>query len=66
MDGTRVIRKEYNNGVDGTEVILYVVDGGGHTWPGGLQYLPKSLIGKTCRDIDANEIIWSFFKEHSR
>ena len=66
MDGTRVIRKEYNNGVDGTEVILYVVDGGGHTWPGGLQYLPESLIGKTCRDIDANEIIWSFFKEHSR
>jgi len=41
MDGTRVIRKEYNNGVDGTEVILYVVDGGGHTWPGGLQYLPN-------------------------
>src|SRR4030065_841944 len=29
-DGTRVIRKVYNNGVDGTEVILYVVDGGGH------------------------------------
>jgi len=65
-DGTRVTRKQYRNGNDGTEVILYVVDGGGHTWPGGLQYLPVWKIGKTCRDIDANEVIWSFFKGHSR
>jgi polyhydroxybutyrate depolymerase len=65
-DGTRVTRKEYNNCIDGTVVVLYVVDGGGHTWPGGFQYLPKSLIGRTCRDIDANEVIWSFFKGHSR
>jgi len=65
-DGTRVIRREYNNCADGTEVVLYTVDGGGHTWPGGLQYLPAWIIGKTCRDIDANEVIWSFFKRHSR
>ncbi len=61
-DGTRVTRKEYFNEDDGTEVILYVVDGGGHTWPGGLQYLPSRVIGKTSRDIDASEVIWSFFK----
>jgi polyhydroxybutyrate depolymerase len=61
-DGTRVTRKEYVNEDDGTEVILYVVDGGGHTWPGGLQYLPSRVIGKTSRDIDASEVIWSFFK----
>jgi polyhydroxybutyrate depolymerase len=65
-DGTRVTRKEYSNGVGGTEVVLYAVDGGGHTWPGGFQYLPVWLIGKTSRDIDANELIWSFFKKHSR
>jgi polyhydroxybutyrate depolymerase len=65
-DGTRVIRKQYVNSVDGTEVILYTVDGGGHTWPGGLQYLPVRIIGKTSRDFDANEVIWSFFKTHSR
>jgi polyhydroxybutyrate depolymerase len=62
-DGTRVTRKVYVNEDDGTEVILYVVDGGGHTWPGGLQYLPSRVIGKTSRDIDANEVIWSFFKK---
>jgi polyhydroxybutyrate depolymerase len=62
-DGTRVTRKVYVNEDDGTEVILYVVDGGGHTWPGGLQYLPTRVIGKTSRDIDASEVIWSFFKK---
>ncbi|MDQ1332139.1 MAG: Esterase depolymerase [Bacteroidota bacterium] len=65
-DGTRVTRKEYINNSDGTEVILYSVDGGGHTWPGGFQYLPAWIIGKTSRDIDANEVIWSFFKKHCR
>ncbi len=65
-DGTRVTRKEYINQNDGTEVILYTVDGGGHTWPGGFQYLPAWVIGKTSRDIDANEVIWTFFKKHSR
>jgi polyhydroxybutyrate depolymerase len=65
-DGTRVTSKQYVNGIEGTEVILYAVDGGGHTWPGGVQYLPARVIGKTCRDFDANEVIWSFFKKHSR
>ena len=65
-DGTRVTRTQYINDLDGTEVVLYAVKGGGHTWPSGLQYLPAWIIGKTCRDIDANEVIWFFFKEHSR
>ena len=65
-DGTRVTSNQYVNGIEGTEVILYTVDGGGHTWPGGVQYLPARIIGKTCRDLDANEVIWSFFKKHSR
>jgi polyhydroxybutyrate depolymerase len=65
-DGTRVTRKQYINGIEGTEVTLYIVEGGGHTWPGGFQYMPAWLIGKTSRDIDANEVIWSFFIRHSR
>jgi polyhydroxybutyrate depolymerase len=65
-DGTRVTRTQYINGIDETEVILYAIEGGGHTWPGGFQYLPAWIIGKTSRDIDADEIIWSFFKEHCR
>lgn len=65
-DGTTVTLKQYLNGQEGSEVILYEVHGGGHTWPGGTQYLPVWLIGKTSRDIDANEVIWLFFKKHSR
>ena len=65
-DGTRVTKKQYINGNDGTEVILYSIDGGGHTWPGGFQYLPEFIVGRTSRDIDATLVIWSFFKKHSR
>jgi polyhydroxybutyrate depolymerase len=46
---------------NGRRVILYSVDGGGHTWPGGRQYLPKSIIGETNTDIDACDEIWNFF-----
>ncbi len=27
----------------GTAVVFYQVDDGGHTWPGGPQYLPKAI-----------------------
>lgn len=65
-DGTRIRREVYPGGKEGTEVILYTVDGGGHTWPGGFQYLPSWIIGKTSRDMDSNEVIWEFFKKHAR
>jgi polyhydroxybutyrate depolymerase len=64
-DGTKVTSRHYINGINGTEVILFSIEGGGHTWPGGFQYLPVWIVGKTSRDIDANEVIWSFFKKHS-
>jgi len=63
-DGTRVWREYYGNGLNGTEVILYGVENGGHTWPNGWQYLPEWFIGKTSKDIDANEVIWKFFQHN--
>ena len=33
-DGTTVQRKTYGPGKDGAEVVLFVINGGGHTWPG--------------------------------
>lgn len=65
-DGTKVISRHYLHGMDGTEVILFSIEGGGHTWPGGFQYLPVWIIGKTSRDLDANDVIWAFFNKHSR
>ncbi len=62
-DGTRVFREVYRND-RGCEVILYSIEGGGHTWPGGPQYSSERSIGKTCYDINASEVIWQFFTEH--
>jgi polyhydroxybutyrate depolymerase len=47
-------------------VILIRLEGGGHTWPGGSQYLPERLIGPVCRDFDGTELIWAFFRRHSK
>jgi len=65
-DGTRVRREAYAGGKGGAEVVLYMIEDGGHTWPGGWQYLPEWIIGKTSRDIDAGEIIWDFFRRASQ
>lgn len=48
------------------EVLVYKIVGGGHTWPQGLQYLPKALVGTVCRDFNCNEAIWKFFSTHCR
>jgi polyhydroxybutyrate depolymerase len=47
---------------DGAEVVTYTIEGGGHTWPGGLQYLPQAAIGRTTQVIDAGKLAWDFFK----
>jgi len=65
-DGTRVNRTTYAGGKDGTEVVLVTIDGGGHTWPGGPQYLPRFMIGRVCRDLDASDLIWDFFAKHPK
>ncbi len=59
-DGTKVRREIYAGGRDGTEVVVLAVEGGGHTWPGGEQYLRERVIGKTSRDFNAGEAIWDF------
>ncbi|MGD9074248.1 MAG: PHB depolymerase family esterase [Desulfobacteraceae bacterium] len=65
-DGTRVRREVYGECKDDVEVVLYTIEGGGHTWPGGYQYLPEWIIGKTSLELNANETIWRFFKAKSR
>lgn len=64
QDGTQVRREAYSGCKNSTEVILYAVEGGGHAWPGGPQYAPQALIGKTNRDINASQLIWDFFSRH--
>lgn len=60
-DGTRVQIFTYDQCTSGVPVIHYQIQGGGHTWAGGWQYLRERRIGKTSRDIDAADEIWKFF-----
>lgn len=69
LDGCKAIRTDYlcssgNSPIKSGQAMISLIkiDGGGHTWPGGKQYLPKAIIGKVCKDFDAAEIIWEFFK----
>lgn len=63
-DGCRVKAAVFGSGLKGSEVMVYGIEGGGHTWPGGInRYSPKT-VGATCRDISASEAIWDFFKRH--
>ena len=43
------------------EVEHYKVINGGHTWPG-----TPFVIGTTCQDFNASEVIWNFFNKHNK
>ncbi|HEX5059386.1 MAG TPA: PHB depolymerase family esterase, partial [Kofleriaceae bacterium] len=64
-DGSRTRRTQFACPAP-LAVELLTLDGAGHTWPGGPQYLPRALIGGTSRDFDGAERIWEFFSAHSR
>ena len=61
-DGTSASQKTFGPGTDGAEVILVEIEGGGHTWPG--QEPPFRFLGKSTKDISANDLIWEFFQKH--
>jgi len=65
-DHCRVSWQRWSGGRKRTEVWLYKLEGGGHTWPGGPQYLPRRLVGRVCRDFDATFAIWDFFLGHEK
>ena len=62
-DGMRVTREAYGPSAQGAEVVLYRIEGGGHTWPGAARSL-GGMLGPTTRDISANDIMWDFFQRH--
>lgn len=65
-DGCTIERHKYSSGPSSAEVILLKAHGGGHTSPGDRQYAPKKLIGATCYDIHASDVIVDFFAKHPK
>ncbi len=63
-DGTWVQRTRYPGCQPQASVELYTIVNGGHTWPGGIPYLPAMITGKTSRNLDASAVIWDFFEAH--
>ena len=58
-----VRRRAYANCANGAEVVLYTIEGGGHTWPGG-PVMSEWFLGRTPTNISASEEMWRFFKNH--
>jgi polyhydroxybutyrate depolymerase len=62
-DGTSLKYESFGPGKGGSELVFCTVEGGGHCWPGGKQYLPVSIVGKAS-SVDGNKLILNFFARH--
>lgn len=49
---------------DGASVEFYVIEDGGHTWPGSPLDLSSRGLGNTTASLDATETLWAFFDRH--
>jgi polyhydroxybutyrate depolymerase len=58
---TEVRERTWPNCRSGGDAVFYIIDGGGHTWPGAI---PLPALGLTTTQIDATSTIWNFFKAH--
>lgn len=58
-DGTTITRRGYTNEAGEEWVVTYIIDGGGHTWPGGAGY----SFGVTTRDAKGTLLIWNELKD---
>lgn len=57
-------RKTYPGGKNGSEVMVYTIDGYAHAWPGGRK--AWLLACKPCPDLSATDTCWEFFSKHTR
>lgn len=56
-----VTGEQWGGCAGGADVVLYTIEGKGHSWPGSR--MPASI---TTRAISATDIIWDFFAAHPR
>ena len=64
-DGMRVTRYTYSTKTDPRNIVLYRIEGGGHTWPGRPAKIER-MLGPATTDISANDILWEFFQAHPK
>ncbi|MCC6836644.1 MAG: hypothetical protein IT213_16780 [Cytophagales bacterium] len=68
-DGSTVTKSLYKNGGNGTEVVLYKINNGGHTEPSIAERYSSIFllaVGKQNGDIEMANEVWNFFKTKSK
>lgn len=61
--GTHAVRYMPKDCNQQAPIALYIIEGGGHTWPGVTGVLDEPTFGKTNMDINASDKIWEFFSQ---
>lgn len=59
--GERIRHRKWTGCDASAAVELYVIEGGGHTWPGAAIDLASRGLGATTDELDASEVLWEFF-----
>src|SRR5690554_7344256 len=59
-DITNVERFTYTNGDNGTEVIFYRIENGGHTWPGTYQYASLLTVDRKSTRLNSSHVRISY------
>lgn len=61
------VMERFSSCENNTEVILWTLFNGGHTWPGGrvIPAAAKFNLGPINKDISASDLIWEFFDRYS-
>ena len=67
-DGTRMRLEAWRDCRAGAEVLVYVVEGGGHQLPSRTPGPParNPAAGLASRDADGAALIWAFLRRHQR
>ncbi|MGY4691518.1 alpha/beta hydrolase family esterase [Salibacterium sp. K-3] len=63
-DPTRVERHLYETDTEQTAAALYIIKGGGHTWPGGPK-VQHPEFGRVSQQLDAGRTIWQMLQSMS-
>lgn len=63
---SHVLRRSWTGCAEGTDVVYFEIEGGGHTWPGGidLSNLGMGDLGAVTGEISATDLILDFFDHH--
>ncbi len=57
---------DFQDCAEGGKTIFYMIEGGGHNWPGVPGVIGEGIAGQVNTDIHAGQVIWDFFSQYTR